>query len=121
MPPEWAADNGFTDYCGSSQKATTFHLTAYRGLPLSGSITGKITHSQDIRKLRGQLSGAPTRREDQMQVSEQGRRIDRKFDQKVVAKESFSGRYKATSYDPPLCGERVENRTFLYLMDHPVV
>src|ERR1700721_1832367 len=47
-------------------------LAACARLLLSAPVTGKITLPQDICEPRGELSGAPPRREDQMQVRQQG-------------------------------------------------
>jgi hypothetical protein len=106
MPSERGAHNAFTDYCGGSQNATTLRgrLAYSRRLALSGPIAGKIAPPQDISELCGQLSGPPPWRENQMQVSQQGRCINGKFDEKVVADEGFGGRNKATRYDPSLRG-----------------
>jgi hypothetical protein len=79
-------------------------LAYSRRLALSGPIAGKIALPQDISELCGQLSGPPAWRENQMQVSQQGRCINGKFDEKVVADEGFGGRNKATRYDPSLRG-----------------
>ena len=100
-----AADNAFTGYCGSSQN--TIPVSGRPGggaarLPLSCPVTSKITLSQDIRELGGELSGPPPRREDQMQVRQQRWGIDRKLDEKIVTNEGLRAGNEATGNDAPL-------------------